>query len=94
MARQLLYMYLFIKMCRRPGQVPYPTGDERTRSVRPHVHHERRHAQQVSARGLDQARVLPALVFLLSLRVSVLRKCYMFGVIRGAYRCLAQLFDT
>ena len=47
-----------------------PTVLSRCRSVRPDEHHERQRTQQVSDGGLDQARVLPSLLLLLSLRVS------------------------
>ena len=39
----------------------------RFRSVRSDEHHERQRAQQVSDGGLDQARVLPSLLLLLSM---------------------------
>ena len=52
-----------------PLQVHESAGDERPRAVRPDEHHERGHAEQVPAGGMDQARVLPTLILLLSLRV-------------------------
>ena len=58
-------VYLFFSSC----QVHESAGDERPRAVRPDEHHERGHAEQVPAGGMDQARVLPTLILLLSLRV-------------------------
>ena len=52
-----------------PLQVHESAGDERPRAVRPDEHHERGHAEQVPAGGMDQARILPPLILLLSLRV-------------------------
>jgi hypothetical protein len=51
-------------------QVHAPARDVRARPVRSHLHHERGHSEQVPARGLGQARLLPPRILLLPVRVS------------------------
>ena len=51
-------------------QVHEAAGDVWAGAVRPHLHHERGHAQHLPEGGLGQAGILPPQLLLLLVRVS------------------------